>query len=64
MQLDTCRIQTRNSAGRMVVSFDVLRDGVVVDNAPTQAVAFERMDVLWNARLESDRVLEQLYNGR
>lgn len=64
MQLDTQRIQTINAAGRLVVSFNVLRDGVVVDNAPTQSLAWERMDALWAQRPQSDRVLEQLYTGR
>jgi hypothetical protein len=64
MQLDTQRIQTINAAGRLVVSFNVLRDGVVVDNAPTQSVAWERMDALWIARPEADRELERQYTGR
>lgn len=63
MQLDTQRIQTRNPLGILVVSFNVLRDGIVVDNVPTQSVALERVDALWAKRPESDKVVEQLYSG-
>ncbi|WP_211703705.1 hypothetical protein [Paraburkholderia aspalathi] len=63
MILDSQRIQTPNALGVMVVSFNVLCDGIVVDNVSTQAVAFERMDVLWAKRPEADRVAEQLYSG-
>ncbi len=63
MQLDSQRIQTRNPLGILVVSFNVLRDGIVVDNVPTQSLAFERMDAIWAKRPESDKVAEQLYSG-
>jgi hypothetical protein len=63
MQLDYQRIQTRNSSGLAVVSFNVLCDGLIVDNVPTRALAFERMDARWAKRPESDKVAEQLYSG-
>ncbi len=63
MQLDIQRIQTPNALGVVVVSFNVLCDGVVVDNVSTRAVALARMDALWANRPESDRVAEQIYCG-
>ncbi len=63
MQLDSRRVQSRNACGVLVVSYDVLCDGLIVDNVPTQSVAFQRMDALWATRPESDRVAEQLYTG-
>jgi hypothetical protein len=63
MQLDYRRVQVRNACGEIVVSYDILRDGVVLDNVPTKSVAFQRMDAIWATRPLADRVAEQLYTG-
>lgn len=58
MQLDT-----RRTTKKGYTVFQVLRDGVVVGEAVSQQQAFKYMDVLWAARPEADKVLEQLYTG-
>lgn len=39
-------------------------DGVAGADFGTKALAFAHQDKLWNARPESDKVLEQLYRSR
>lgn len=46
------------------VRFAVLRDGVEVQRFGTFALAEALLEKLWNARPESDKVLEALYVGR
>ena len=61
MQLNTKQI-TVNNQTRWVVTVDGVAEAG--NGFGTKALAFARMDVLWEQRPQSDRTLEALYVGR
>ena len=61
MQLEYKPVVSRLPNGRVIQTFDVLCDGVIVSNAPTRSVAIERMDRLWEKRPEADLERERQY---
>lgn len=61
MQLDTRQIIVKNQI-RWVVTVDGVAEAGIGYGAPQGA--FDRMDVLWAKRPQSDKTLEALYVGR
>lgn len=44
--------------------FAVVVDGVMVDHFGSRLEAYRHMDVLWDARSNGDKRMEQFYTGR
>jgi len=61
MTLSTRRIIVNNQV-RFVVVVDGVAEGGI--GYASEALAFERMDVLWARRPQSEKTMEALYVGR
>lgn len=61
MTLNTRRIIVNNQVRFVVVVDGVAEEGI---GYGSEALAFQRMDVLWARRPQADKTMETLYVGR
>lgn len=61
MTLNTRRIIVNNQVRFVVVVDGVAEEGI---GYGSEALAYQRMDVLWARRPQADKVMESLYVGR